>query len=224
MGSIIFLCGLILLVFLWIPFLFLGIKRLKQGYKGSGLFFTIVSGLWGLAAIPLSIMLVIGALIYYSAKNFETKNFDAAEYKGETGICAIAWNKKAEAVFTKGNERLRFKTANGQFKMPVGDWKSRNFILYDVAGDKRIWNMAVYISKKIKIVPNKKENLDIGGELKAKIDVKHAAGRMINLALVLSDNFNNRVSVWGGSRREKTGFQLLNKNGEAVFQGNFKYG
>jgi hypothetical protein len=223
MTTVFFFMGLTLLLFLWIPFLLLGIKRLKRGDKVSGIFFTAIAGIWGLIAIPLGIILLISSLIYFTSKKYEARNFESETYKGKTGTLSINWNKPAEALLRQGNKNFRFKSDNGLFVVPVGDWKLYRLQYRDNDSMNKEWLLAIDMAQKLSIKDGQISTIKNSLPLSAKIHVARQSGHFVRLSFLMTDRNMNRAHIWG-PYTDAAGFQILNKQGNVVFKGKFKYG
>lgn len=217
---------LVLLIFIWVPFLIWGIKRVRsKRHDGLGIILIIFSSLYG------SLALIFGGFIslavYHSYQYMNIKEFDPATYKGEMGELAFNWSGASNIMLKKGTGNpLKASSPDGKFKLPVGDYSLIYLNLSKNVVGKGSYSAYIYPAFNNNKMTVSKDVVAktpvIGPPFSATVTHTNENDKDV-FNLTVLDSAGNKAVIYPPSIR-KPSFDLVNEKGDKVWSNKFEYG
>lgn len=222
---------LFVVVFGWSILMVAGIVLRRKG-KRSGRVLVWISSIWLFCLVTGGIVLGVAIRRLTRGYGSQIEEFDPGRYEGSVGTIEVPAKSRVKLMLSqKGgeNKRIMFKSENGEFTVPDGEYtlgwyefeaKSENGAVW------RVFGFALSDEQAIEIKPGGRHVLAIGKPLQAEILLKDEDSGGLGLDIKICDKAGRKFTFTrkDSSGRSNPGFKAMNESGETVWQGDFQYG
>ena len=222
--------GLLVVVLLgWLLPLVVGIVRTVRGQRSTGLI--VFGGAWGLFGAAGLGLLFVGALAFRTANRpTRTEVFDPATYEGPTGTIVVPFTARTQlsVIGQQSAVRQQLTATGGSLIAPAGSLTVRSVDLTAADDSGAQWSASCFFRRQqqLNLAEGETQELKIGPPFTAKVIAKKTSDDMCTFDLKVTGTGGNGFTIrqLGSAANKAPAFEVLNKDGEVVWQGDFKYG
>ena len=164
----------------------------------------------------------------FAAASASAAPFNPRTYKGKMGSIALTYRGESSMVLRsrQSGKTLAFYTKNGEFQAPTGSYDVRGYqaVARDSEGKWTAYCLTVRRTPPIVVAANSTRKVDFGPPFAASINVSRSGRDRVSLGFDLGGAGGHRYIVVKGGSLEPPGFEMIDRSGQVVWEGNFKFG
>lgn len=232
----------------WVVPLAIGIVKLRR--RSGGVALPTIGVVWALGAIGLAAVGYVGFTPFSAAPErgdssgrspvgyvgitrsgaaLRAEDFDPATFKGQTGTVTLPYQCESSLIVTDTNthKRLRLHVRDGVAQAPVGDYKVSSYDMSMKGKGGVTWTASHYASspQALEISAASPAHLNLGPPFTAQVEVNESPGEGTMLQLSVTGRAGESYAIVSRQWRAKPPrFQVLDRLGQVVSQGQFEYG
>jgi hypothetical protein len=233
----------------WVVPLIIGVVKLRR--RTGGVALTIIGAIWALGAVGLAAAGHVGVSRFSAALRVENFNparlsrqpmrvnrfdapprvedFNSDTFKGQTGTVTLPYRGESSLIVTDtdAHKRLRLHVRDGVAQAPVGDYKVSSYDISMKGKGGVTWTASHYASSSqaLEVSAPSPAHLNLGPPFTAQVEVNESSGEGTMLQLSITGRAGESYVIISRQWRAKPPrFQVLDRLGQVVWQGQFEYG
>jgi hypothetical protein len=210
----------------WLIPLIVGVKLLRGPQRTGGLVLVVIGILWG---VPSLFGLVTGLIFYTTARSqYGAREFDAANYRGHTGILQVAHKGPSRLVArsSEGSPRTQYSSTDGRFTMPSGNHLVDEFTAVAQAENGRKWEATTRFgrARPVTLAKGNPAVMQVGPPYTVQVAIQsYGSSETFSLEIRDSSGTDVRLTELGAAAKPPT-FEVLDTTGKVLFSGKFAFG